>query len=118
MKSYISLPIGYDPKLANKVDNGCGPSGWKGKLVPDTIYGLSIKLACKIHDYEYHVGKTLEDKEIADIRFLKNLNLIITNETKWSKPLNPLRRTRANTYYLAVKHGGEEHFLKDKEGIK
>ena len=32
---------------------GCGPGGAGDKLVPDTMYGLDVSNACRIHDWYY-----------------------------------------------------------------
>ena len=83
-----------------KIVNGCGAAGAKFDFIPDTILGLPIKHACFIHDYEYSVGATIEDKRRADFRFLCNMIEIINNESigllKWP------RRMRAQTYYSSV----------------
>jgi len=100
----------------NKISNGCGPKGWKGNLVPETMYGKNVSDACHIHDYMYHVGKTIEDKKKADVTFYKNLLIIV--DGSWYNILVYLRRFRAKTYYKAVSVAGEKHFLKGKEGIK
>lgn len=94
--------------------NGCGQKGLFGKLVPNTIWFLSIKEACQIHDWEYSEGKTIEDKKIADINFIKNMGIIIDNAGgfDWIKRL---RRERAATYYFAVKYFGESAFWEGKD---
>jgi len=128
MKNYLEYPWGYKEGLATEVNNGCGPEGWKGKIIPDTIYGISIKEACKIHDYEYFIGKTLKDKERADKRFLKNMKLIFEHKANCSKIFNPsrgigayiyyskilntLRGIRAYIYYKSVVLAGREYFEK------
>ena len=99
--------------------NGCGTDGWKGDLVPETIYLLRVTEACQIHDFMYFMGLTKDDKEEADETFLQNINTII-DHCPWYllPPVNPLRRVRANTYYLAVKHFGKSAFLEGKYGFK
>ena len=96
------------------VGNGCGQKGFFGRFVPNTIWFLSIKEACQIHDWDYQHGKTLEDKRKADIVFLKNMDIMINNGSKvgW---LQRLRRERAAKYYFAVKYFGEDAFMKDKQ---
>jgi hypothetical protein len=98
-----------------KIVNGCGAAGSKFDFVPDTILGLPIKHACYVHDFDYHVGKTLEDKYAADSRFLDNLLAIIHNESikflKWP------RRLRAMTYYNAVCDFGYEAFNAGKTAV-
>lgn len=96
-----------------KVVNGCGAAGAKLDFVPDTILGLPIKHACYAHDFDYAVGKTIEDKFKADSRFLDNLLAIIENESihflKWP------RRLRAMSYYSAVCDCGHKAFWAGKK---
>jgi len=110
MKDYLDYPEPYLEFLAEKLNNGCGPGGWKGVLIPDIIYLISIKEACKIHDYEYGIGGYEEDKIEADYRFYMNILKIIKKKSKFSKFLNPLRRKRACLYYGAVSEDGWEYY--------
>ena len=96
-----------------RVCNGCGTAGWKGDLVPDTMWFLDVSPACQIHDYMYHEGRTQEDKEQADRVFLNNLNRIIEADSEW-KILKILRRRRARIYYEAVKYAGGPAFWSGK----
>ena len=94
------------------VCNGCGTSGWKGKVVPETMWGLDISEACQRHDWMYHHGKTQADKELADLVFLRNLVRIINKKGGWLKwP----RRYRAMTYYNFVADFGDAAFWADKQ---
>ena len=115
-KDYTSLTKDQQDLICN----GCGPSGWKNNLVPETIYGVNIKLACQIHDVMYFNGLTKSDKMFADEFFEKNMNIIFDSLPwyKWHRYLNPLRRRRAHKYYLAVKWFGEKSFLEGKHGFQ
>jgi hypothetical protein len=95
-----------------EVCNGCGPSGWKNKIVPETMWGLNIQAACQIHDWMYEFGQDEIDKDVADDLFLTNLIAIIENHGGW---LTWLRSYRAMTYYRAVKDAGDESFWKNKK---
>ena len=97
----------YDIK--KKICNGVGPAGFWGKFIPETIWFLNVSEAANIHDWDYEVGITEEDRIIADSRFLRNLLKIIEIKTKW-KWLKKLRITRARFYFLAVSFLGEKHF--------
>ena len=111
-KKYLLYPKNYNDRLAIKYNNGCGPVGWKGNLIPDTIYTISIKEACKIHDFEYEVGSNLKHKKEADIRFRKNLNRTVKAKSKgWNKIFLPLKYARVWIYYISVKRAGKEAFL-------
>ena len=94
------------------VINGCGAGGWKVDLVPDTIYGLSIKEDCNVHDWMYDQGSTEADKDFADDVFLHNMITRI-NDSFWM--LRPLRRIRAREYYLFVRAFGDSAFWKGKD---
>ena len=98
------------------VANGCGAAGWKIDLVPDTLWGLGIRAACDIHDYMYHTGETIEDKNEADRVFLNNMLRLITAKTK-NKWLRHLRRRRALLYYFAVKNFGGPAFWDGKNQL-
>lgn len=95
-----------------EISNGCGPKRF-GFLVPDTMYGLDVSDACDIHDYMYHVGTTLADKEEGDRVMLNNVLRIIEAKTRL-RPLLWLRRRRAYKYYRAVKHFGPPAFWAGK----
>ncbi|MCK5602633.1 hypothetical protein KAR91_12205 [Candidatus Pacearchaeota archaeon] len=88
---------------------GCGPGKYGDYLVPDTAWLLSIRPACVIHDFEYAVGQTPEEKKAADHRFLDNMLLIIDQKSKFW-PLKVVRRWRAMSYYSFVADGGDSSF--------
>lgn len=88
--------------------NGCGDSQ-TARIVPDTIYGLPIFEACRLHDWAYHIGRTVEDKQLADFEFLQNILIIVNGCTRWYYP-HWLARRRAMTYYDAVLRFGDSAF--------
>jgi hypothetical protein len=108
-KAYISAK----QEERDAAGTGCGPSSAKIDLVPDTLYGLNVAQACKIHDWEYQYGKSIEDKEKADSRFLDNMLRLIDKYTS-NQLLKTLRRRRAHTYYEAVKRFGGPAFWENK----
>ncbi len=88
------------------------------KLVPDTIWGLDIREACKIHDHMYTVAHArIECKEEADRVFFNNMVRIVEFNTT-GKLLTRLRVSRANKYYLAVKNFGGPAFWNKKNEEK
>jgi len=93
---------------------GCGPGGIGDWLVPDTIYGLSIKPACQIHDwyYRFQRGDSEEDRKKADKIFLTNM-LQIVNE-RGNFLIKKLRRRRAKTYYKAVRWLGAAAYFSER----
>lgn len=99
-------------KQREEVTGGCGPGKYGDYLIPDTIWFLSIREACRIHDFMYRIGATLEDKMEADRVFMNNmLRIITTSRYEWVKNL---RRSRARKYYLIVKHFGGPTYWRGK----
>ncbi|MBA1447074.1 MAG: DUF1353 domain-containing protein [Chromatiales bacterium] len=93
------------------VCNGCGSKGLGGFLVPDTLYGLSVTDACQIHDWMYHAGENVNDKDEADRVFLNNMIRIIDAASS-SGPVRWMRRYRAMSYFAAVRDfGGSAYWL-------
>ena len=114
----ITAPIEFiefgAPALTG-ICNGCGSSKAKFDFVPDSIYGLTIKPACHVHDFQYYKGKTIEDKQEADRRFLNNmLRLIEADISRLRKIIKPLMRRRALKYYEAVNAFGGTAFWGNK----
>lgn len=96
------------------VTGGCGPGRLGDWLIPDTVWFLSIGRACRIHDWDYHIGT---NKAMADIRFWHNMDRIIMACTKWNW-LKTLRLRRAKLYYLAVKNVGDYAYAKDENNLE
>jgi hypothetical protein len=95
---------------------GCGPGGWGDWLVPDTIYGLSVIEACRIHDwyYRFYWQDTEGARERADKILLNNMIRIIEAGTgnRW---LLRLRLHRARLYYRMVRdYGAPAYFEHDR----
>lgn len=93
--------------------NGCGTQGWKGGLIPDTVYGLSITVACNIHDWMYAEGVTEDDRGVADATFLANLLALVEEATHSSVLawlIAPFRRRRCLLYFEAVRQFGSDPF--------
>jgi hypothetical protein len=108
----IIAPLSYwlaSGKEKKRLCNGCGPSGWKGKIVPDRIYGCCVTPACNAHDWMYQEGGLEPDKEIADKVFFDNMVSLIVDKSKW-RLMKWLRIRRARTYYNGVKLLGESYF--------
>ena len=90
---------------------GCGPGGIGDFLVPDTVYGLSIKEACRIHDWGYRHCKwaSEEDRARHDRIFLNNMLRIIDAKTNLYI-LRQLRAYRCYAYYIAVRKFGARSY--------
>lgn len=98
-----------DDVTLSMITGGCGPGRFGDHGWFDKVWGLSIKMACVVHDFEYSVGKTLEAKKVADIRFLNNMFKIVNSQSLFDW-LKVLRRYRALTYYNMVSEFGGEAF--------
>lgn len=99
----------------------CGAGDGVGDaVVPDRIWGLNVTEACRIHDFMYSEGKTLEDKERADRVLLNNLLRLIDAAEEsskfrpWAMVVAAVRRYRAMTYYNAVRDFGGPAFWNGK----
>ena len=100
-----------------RITNGCGPSGWKIDIVPDTIYGLSIRDECNGHDVDWHFAESWAGAIIGNNYFSKAVHYKI-NQHAWL--LRWPRRIRFNWYMNSVSGSyAEYHFknLKDKGSI-
>ena len=96
----------YDPEIRDTW--GCGPGGIGDWLVPDTIYGLNVKRACKRHDFRYRFRDFKDETTRAadDLEFFWNLQRIVdANTNNWL--LRRLRFTRCRTMYWFVRHFGK-----------
>ena len=106
------IPQSYyeaSPEEIAKVCNGCGPGAWKFDFIPDFIWGVSIKFACDIHDWMYHIGGTKKDRRFADKMFLWNIEFCLLMGTKF--PFTTLGNFRAWLFYYGlVRLRGHKHF--------
>lgn len=92
--------------------NGIGARGaWYNFLIPPSIKRL-FKPSGDIHDYDYFVGKTQEDKEVADRRFNQNNQRIVDAIKHPVKKF--LAKRAARSMYIAVDKLGNEAYWKDK----
>jgi len=92
-----------------RICNGAGAAGrWISSIIPNTLYGLDCVEAFNIHDFDYFVGVTQQDKDEADTRMLFNL-LTLINQTGgfWGW----FRKRRAWKCYYAVHLAGDEAFF-------
>jgi len=92
-----------------RICNGAGAKD--GLKVPNTFWGLRMTPAFDVHDWDYHHGKTQEDKDNADKYMLFNTLIIIESQVGiMNAILKPLRRRRALLYYEAVVIWGNKAF--------
>jgi len=98
---------------------GCGPGGVGDFLVPDTIYGLSVRDACRIHDFGYrHSSVSSEEDRKKHDRILRNNCLRIVNDHTKYRILKMLRYRRVKTYYMAVRFFGSPAYWEERNDEK
>jgi len=90
-----------------KICNGIGAADGISSKIPSTIWLLDCSETGNVHDYDYHVGGTAVDRDIADKVFLHNLRVQIGKGTWW---LKWLRNDRAKAYYVTLRVAGQSHF--------
>jgi len=98
---------------------GCGPGDGIGdKLIPDTVWLLSIRDACKIHDWGYRhcVYSSSTDRERHDKIFLNNMLSIVDENTRW-RWLRKLRYRRCKSYFLAVRAFGARSYWEARDTV-
>jgi hypothetical protein len=94
---------------------GCGPGGIGDFLVPDTVYGLSIRDACRVHDWGYrHCQINSEEDRKRHDRILKNNSLrIVDDHTEW-RWVRWLRYQRVEKYYVMVRAFGSRAYWSER----
>ena len=111
MIQYYASPEVWKNIEGNKVKaNGCG-AGWSAWIIPDKWFGLDFTMACHIHDAYYDIGKTNEDKVIADRIFYNNMLRVVESRPKC---LQFIGKRLALRYYQAVKEFGAVAFWSGK----
>lgn len=109
----LAAPVSFwvaDQELRDSVAGGCGPGGIGDYFVPDTLYFLKVKPACKIHDWTYAVWNCKEGFELSNNIFKNNM-LRIIQQHGGNKQLQCLRSRRAIKYYKAVHYLGEPSYF-------
>lgn len=85
--------------------------GWKWDFVPDTVWGLSVRPACDIHDWMWAHATDIAGMDAGNRVFLNNMLRIVEARGGW---LRRFRRRRCYAYYLAVAKFGSHHFWRGK----
>ena len=105
---YSITLIKADLLLIPSIIHPCYDPGydWLETIVPESILGLKISIACYIHDDDWTIAPPTWDAfHAANSRLLTNLNSII--DTKSTFILRPLRRFIATLYFIAVNDASE-----------
>jgi hypothetical protein len=98
---------------------GCGPGGIGDVFVPDSILGLDVSEACRIHDWYYRLweGETEEDRYYADrvgrnntIRIIRH-DFLYVHRYQW---LFGARLWIARKAYLKVRRYGAPAFFGER----
>jgi len=111
-KAYYHIPQSFLDLSEDKKKeqcNGCGVRICNILFICNSFFGLDMSEICKIHDHMYSVGTTDEDKEFADIAFLKNMYAHILLYTSGGILLF-LRELQCTTFYLFVFFFGQFFF--------
>lgn len=95
--------------IKNEIVNGCGPGGLGDVLIPDTAYFMSLKPACKIHDWMYAVYNDEKGFKLSNQVFLDNMERINRAKTK-NRFLKRLRTRRIRKYFVVVRDFGRLFF--------
>ena len=111
---FPSFNLGYYNTLT-----ACGAGeGIGDKLVPETIWGVRVTLACFVHDYMWELSEaSWADFHHSNAVFLSNINAVIlalSNKSRVNVMKN-LRMYRAVTYFNSVDTVGAELFWLSKE---
>ena len=113
----MKLPLEYSagfqnlsPAVKDDICNGAGAKG--GIKVPNSMWGLNMKVVFDVHDFDYYMGESDQDKREADRRMLTNAIIMICNTRG---PLMYFRGMRAMTYFMAVAILGKKAFYAEKE---
>jgi len=103
------MNLSHHPDYKPKDNCSCGAENARFDFIPDTIYGISIKKSCCIHDDRFERGGNEEDFEQANREFLINMLEEIEEGIVWWKPTF-LARRRAIDYYEGVVRCGRSSF--------
>ena len=111
----LRAPISYfktDVLIVDAITGGCGPGDFGDEFVPDTLWGLSVTMACRIHDWTFQVWNDDKSFKVANDLFLKNMYSIIKQHGgfRW---LQALRRMRARKYHYFVSNKRGKKSYKD-----
>ena len=109
---FLIVPIQYQPPYQTLAEykNCCGAgTGFQEKIVPDTMWGLSISAACHIHDFCWEMADAKwSNFHQSNSMFLHNLMAII--RARSNSFTRMLRNYRAITMFDAVDMVGASHF--------
>jgi len=131
VKAILDIPIGYEAALPEdlaKICNGMGAACWpkwvrKVGDSPAFCWGISLRPAADIHDWDYYVGEDEEARVAADKRFGENCRRLVFAYTRWWEWLLVpwivyLRLLRTKAVYLAVRWGGRTAFWAAKGTVE
>ena len=100
----------YIKSLTDKC-NGIGAK-WMWSNLRDmlSVFNPTLVLAADIHDCDYELGGTEEDREIADNAFLSNALKLANHKYGWYNPLRYRVRKQAFKFYSLLRVFGKFAF--------
>jgi hypothetical protein len=104
------------PDILEDLTNGCGPKGILDWVIPDNLYLLSIKPACKIHDWCFAVWNDKHGFSFGNNLFRNNMQRIIetayekSGKGLWARFLRKRRMNLTLVYYAACANFGEHYY--------
>jgi hypothetical protein len=108
----LAAPISFwdaSDETITEVVGGCGPGGIGDIIVPDKIWGLNIKPACKIHDWTFFVWNDKQGFDLSNNLFKNNMVRINEQHNGWGWVKR--RRLKAiKLYYDMVQTFGESSY--------
>lgn len=81
------------------IDNGCGC-----RFLNRILIQYNFGLACRYHDYAYHLGGSSQDRLQADLNLYHNMYLTV--EETWPAIFKWWGRRTAKRWFDAVRAGG------------
>lgn len=114
----LEAPVSFWSSTEEERSVICNGAGAKeGLKFPNTFYGLNVRPAFDIHDWDYEQGGNEKDRDVADYRMLRNLLVLIEYHTTPAPGVRQimlwLRGIRANSYFRAVREFGGKAFSYD-----
>jgi len=99
---------------------GCGPGKIGDYFVPDNLFGIDIKIACQIHDWDTRISEEASEEHRLKIARVFKYNMIrivraTPNQYSW---MRSARIWEANFYYGRVVKWGWSAYWEERNTNK